>query len=54
MLINGTAEPLDADAAQNGDDPVLRDAPAKPAAPSKAPARAAKTLPPPKNLKELE
>jgi putative transposase len=64
MLINGTAEPLDANAAPNGDDLVLQDAPAKPAAPdadrrvaaapSKAPARATNTLPPPKDLKELE
>jgi putative transposase len=66
MVINGTAEALEADAAPNGDDPVSRDvdAPAKPAAPDadrrmaaapkKASARAVKTLPPPKDLKELE
>ena len=67
VLINGTAEALQSDAASDRDDPVSRDvdAPAQPDAPRvdrhmaaappvKTPARAAGTLSPPKDLKELE
>jgi len=67
MLINGTAEALQPDAAPDRDDPVSRDmdAPAKPDAPNvdrrtaaappiKTPAQPTGTLSAPKDLKELE
>lgn len=66
MLIDGTAEAIEADAAPDDADrvPVHMDPPANPvapkagrgrtAAPTKTPARATRTLSPPKDLKELE
>jgi hypothetical protein len=66
MLIDGTAEAIEADAAPDDTDLVPRhmDSPAKPeapkaarrrtAAPTETPPRATRTLSPPKDLKELE
>jgi putative transposase len=66
MVIDGTVEAREADPAPHNDDlvPTHMDAPAKPdapnadrrmtASPTKAPVRAARTLSPPKDLKELE
>jgi hypothetical protein len=66
MVIDGTVEAREVDPAPRDDDfvPTQMDVPAKPdapnadrrttASPTKAPARAARTLSPPRNLKELE